>query len=161
MWDDARAARGGIEMMETDDRGVDYDLNACLHYNPQPNFELVEIVKVLAVVEGKRDDEDWRWILQLTDGYRGNHRYVYLRGGCDFTGWDCKSWAYSIVFGNLLDLGRTCGRGPDNVCVCHCGDEDWVWRSLCDQTSGARKESAREIIERNLRNFREGNEGNS
>ena len=62
---------------------VDYDFCAALEYNPQPGWGLSDIDRVLAVVEGQQDETDWHWIAKLTDG-----RYVYLTGGCDYTGWD-------------------------------------------------------------------------
>lgn len=73
-------------------RGIDYDLHACLTYNPQDTFGVEHIDRVLAVYEGENDGEDWRWILRLMDG-----RYVYLRGGCDYTGWDCQSSAGHVI----------------------------------------------------------------
>lgn len=69
-------------------RGIDFDLDACLDTNPQGAFTILDIDRVLAVYEGENNERDWRWILRLHDG-----RYVYLRGGCDYTGWDCQSWA--------------------------------------------------------------------
>ena len=60
-----------------------YDIRACLEYNPQKGFDVEDIDKVLAVVEGERDGKDWHWIFSLHD-----KRYVYLVGGCDYTGWD-------------------------------------------------------------------------
>lgn len=69
--------------------GIDYDLDACLEYNPQP-FNILDIERVLAVWSGENDGDDWRWIILLRDG-----RYVFLQGGCDYTGWDCQSWATS------------------------------------------------------------------
>lgn len=76
---------------------IDYDLTACLNYNPQ-SFTVEEISHVLAVWEGENEGDDWRWILQLQDG-----RYVYLIGGCDYTGWDCQSWANS-TFADTAEL---------------------------------------------------------
>lgn len=73
---------------ERERSGIDYDLYACLEYNPQGAFTVKDIDRVLAVFEGKNDEEDWRWVLLLKDG-----RYVFLQGGCDYTGWDCQSWA--------------------------------------------------------------------
>jgi hypothetical protein len=70
--------------------GIDYDLEACLEYNPQDLFNIKDIDKVLAVHMGENDGDDWRWILQLKD-----NRFVFLQGGCDYTGWDCQSWATS------------------------------------------------------------------
>lgn len=72
---------------EYDKRGIDYDLCACLDYN-SISFTADEIEKVLAVWEGENDADDWRWVLQLKD-----KRFVFLQGGCDYTGWDCQSWA--------------------------------------------------------------------
>ena len=76
-----------------DERGVDYDLLACLEYNPQPDFTALNIEKVMAVYEGEHDEEDWIWIIQLRD----EAGYVFLQGGCDYTGWDCQSDAISLV----------------------------------------------------------------
>jgi hypothetical protein len=73
------------------DSFIDYDLCACLEYNVQPGFNADDIEKVLAVWEGQNDGDDWRWVLQLKDG-----RFVFLQGGCDYTGWDCQSWATSV-----------------------------------------------------------------
>lgn len=75
-------------------RGIDYDLYACLEYNPQGKYLIDDIDKVLAVVEGENDESDWFWILRLKKPVDGN-RFVYLTGGCDYTGWDCSSWASS------------------------------------------------------------------
>lgn len=74
-------------------RGIDVDLESCLEEHPQ-GFSIDDIETVLAVYEGQPDGEDWRWIIRLKDG-----RYVYLRGGCDYTGWGCQSWAEAF-YGN-------------------------------------------------------------
>ncbi len=63
-------------------RGIDYDLEACLQYN-NPGITVDDIRQVLAVVEGERDGPAWHWVLWLNNG-----RYGYLRGSCDYTGWD-------------------------------------------------------------------------
>lgn len=73
--------------------GIDYDLVACLEYNGQKDFSISDIKKVLAVHEGERDEEDWHWVIKL----KSPNKYVYLRGGCDYTGWDCQSWASSYI----------------------------------------------------------------
>ena len=67
--------------------GIDYDLHACLIANPQ-GFSVHDIEKVLAVFEGENDGPDWRWILGMVDG-----RCIFLQGGCDYTGWECSSYA--------------------------------------------------------------------
>ena len=66
---------------------ADYDLKACFEYNELP-FAVTDIEKVLAVWEGEKDEDDWRWIVRLTDG-----RFALVVGWCDYTGWDCQSGA--------------------------------------------------------------------
>lgn len=75
-----------------DAMGVDYDLVACLEYNPQTGFSVNDVAKVIAVHEGENDGPDWHWILRLNDD-----RFIYLSGGCDYTGWDCQSSASHTV----------------------------------------------------------------
>lgn len=89
-------------------RGIDWDLHACLQYNPQDGFMVADIAMVLAVVEGENDERDWRWVLELIDG-----RIVYLQGWCDYTGWDCQSDA----FHKLADTPRAAAEFalPENI----------------------------------------------
>ncbi len=63
--------------------GADYDFGACLEHNPQDGWDLADVKRVLAVIEGEHDGPAWHWIVALNDG-----RFVYLSGGCDYTGWD-------------------------------------------------------------------------
>lgn len=72
---------------------MDYNLTGCLCYNPQHGYGWEDIKTVLAQHEGQNDEENWHWILELNSG-----EYVYLEGGCDYTGWDCVSHAESIFF---------------------------------------------------------------
>lgn len=81
-----------IEQERQSDLDLDYDLLKCLEYNPQSRFNTRDIARILAVHEGYNDEEDWRWILELKD-----KTFVYLRGGCDYTGWDCQSSAVSVI----------------------------------------------------------------
>lgn len=76
-------------MMEDQTRGIDWDLSACLENNPQNGFTVNDIEKVLAVFEGENDERDWRWVFQLKNG-----KFIFLQGGCDYTGWDCRSSAF-------------------------------------------------------------------
>lgn len=91
LWDLSDEQRKQIESI-----GVDWDLSACLEYNPQ-EFNILDIMKVLAVWEGENDEDDWRWIIEVKPDCAKNHKgkYVFLQGGCDYTGWDCQSWATS------------------------------------------------------------------
>lgn len=84
------------EQDKLDARGIDYDLRACLEYNPQ-EFTIFDIETVLAVWTGENDGDDWRWVIKVTKECAKKHdgRYVFLMGGCDYTGWDCQSWATS------------------------------------------------------------------
>ncbi len=79
---------------EMETRGIDYDLGACLEYNPQEKYTIGDIDYVVGVAEGERDESSWYWILKLKKAVDGN-RYVYLTGWCDYTGWDCRSGAAS------------------------------------------------------------------
>jgi hypothetical protein len=91
--------------------GVDYDLSACLEYNSQ-SFDLPDIEKVLAVWEGENDEDDWRWIIKVTVSCakKNGGRFVYLQGGCDYTGWDCRSSAnsqFTKTKKQALELSKT------------------------------------------------------
>lgn len=80
-------------------RGIDHDLADCLEFNPQDGFSVEDIKRVLAVWEGENDGDDWRWILVLNSG-----KFVFLQGGCDYTGWDCQSSANSIIVDEIKDI---------------------------------------------------------
>lgn len=71
----------------------DYDLRACLGYNA-PGIEYDDIAEILHCKIGEPDSENWVWDLRLKDGTVG-----VLTGGCDYTGWDCQSWAEWQVTG--------------------------------------------------------------
>jgi len=90
-WDLPKEEQDKIEA-----KGIDYDLRACLEYNPQ-KFTMFDIEKVLAVWTGEHDGDDWRWVIKVNkDCSKANGgRYVFVQGGCDYTGWDCQSWATS------------------------------------------------------------------
>ena len=80
-------------------RGIDYDLVACLEYNAQDGFSIEDINRVLAVWQGENYGDDWRWILALNSG-----KFVFLQGGCDYTGWDCQSSASSVIADDIKDI---------------------------------------------------------
>lgn len=90
-------------------RGIDYDLAGCLEYNPQEGFALEDIKQVLAVWLGENDGDDWRWILLLRDG-----QFVYLSGGCDYTGWDCVSNATSSLHPDIKSAFTAVREDEDN-----------------------------------------------
>ncbi len=82
------------QQQDLEKRGVDYDLETCLEFNSQ-EFTVFDIEAVLAVHEGENDGDDWRWILKLKKNAPAakNGKFVFMQGGCDYTGWDCQSWA--------------------------------------------------------------------
>jgi len=59
--------------------------------HPQPCFTADDIAEVVrfALIPGPEGyaDEDLTAIVRLKDG-----RYVAMEGGCDTTGWDCRSF---------------------------------------------------------------------
>ena len=74
---------------------IGYDLVAALYNNPgnaTPGHALVwtdlEGAAVLHELTGENDGPEWHWLVRLADG-----RHAYIHGGCDYTGWDCQSWA--------------------------------------------------------------------
>lgn len=67
---------------ETDDIKYAFECNGLKN-------ELDNIDMIVAEVCGENDGNDWYWILQMKDGTFAN-----ASGGCDYTGWDCQSYAY-------------------------------------------------------------------
>ena len=95
----------------------DYDLTACLEYNPESFigsdvgtdlcFGIEDIAEILAVWEGTHDEEDWVWILRRKEESLPNPRapkFIWLQAGCDYTGWDCRSWITEIEYDH--DISR-------------------------------------------------------
>lgn len=118
---------------------IDYDLRACLEYNPQDGFTVDDIARVLAVWEGENEGDDWRWILRLKDG-----RNVCLIGGCDYTGWDCQSSAESSFHSTAMsaaDTARLDRRGRPR---------DDVHQSLVQQLQDGKVETWRERMDKEL-----------
>jgi hypothetical protein len=116
-------------------RGIDYDLQSCLDYNPQP-FTVDDIERVLAVWEGENDGDDWRWVLLLKDG-----RYAFLQGGCDYTGWDCQSWATSAFDDTPEDSAK---RALGDIESDYGSDPQVVYESLLRQITEGKNKTWRE-----------------
>lgn len=49
------------------------------------------VTQVLGYIPGENDGPDWHWLVKL-----GNDKIAYLRGGCDYTGWDCQSYVSMV-----------------------------------------------------------------
>ena len=139
------------------EKGVDYNLLACLEYNPQETFKSEDIKKVVAVHEGENDAEDWIWIIEL----RPPTTYAFLQGWCDYTGWDCQSDAISLLGATPLialeagmimaqeewhrivsPYGRSkyIGRYTDLMLQIETGDKAVTWREKMDKRFGLTKE---------------------
>lgn len=67
---------------------IGYDIVAALHNNPGKALAWVDLegATVLHELTGDNDGPDWHWLVRLSDG-----RHAYIHGGCDYTGWDCRS----------------------------------------------------------------------
>lgn len=68
------------------DKVMDYELRSCIHYNLYSEIDLFDIEEVVLELTGRNEEYDWHWICRLKDD-----KYVYISGGCDYTGWDCQS----------------------------------------------------------------------
>lgn len=125
---------------------LDYDLDACLRYNPQDGITPDTIAAVLAVWEGENDGDDWRWVIRLNDG-----RFAFIQGGCDYTGWDCQSWATSVV-ADTAERAATFARGEDTPALfgSYMKNATEVYDSLLRQITDGKSETWREQKDREL-----------
>ena len=64
---------------------VDSDLKYAVEYNGR--LDLSKVDSVVAALYGENDGAQWYWVLKMKDGTHG-----LGVGGCDYTGWDCRSW---------------------------------------------------------------------
>lgn len=73
-----------LELQETIDND---DLDSAIRYNPRQITNCTGVIdKVFGEIIGERDEKDWHWLVGFTDGKVG-----YITGGCDYTGWGCRS----------------------------------------------------------------------
>ena len=82
-----------VEAEDAEFSDPDWNLRMCLYNNPEIGFLIGSVKRTLAVVEGERDERAWHWLLEML----GEGHFVYLIGGCDYSGWDCRSWATKYV----------------------------------------------------------------
>ena len=66
---------------------ITYDLQAACDHN---SIDATDIVGIELEITGQNDEAYWHWIVKTTVGF------AYIAGGCDYTGWDCKSSADRI-----------------------------------------------------------------
>lgn len=121
---------------------LDYDLGACLEYNPQDGITSESITIVVAVVEGEPDGAPYSWLVAIDD------RFAWIHGGCDYTGWDCQSWAESgfddTAIGAILNLDtymQTNGAENSAATVSlirqwHTGQKAETWREKTNREMG-------------------------
>jgi hypothetical protein len=117
-------------------RGIDGDLDSCLSHNPQ-GFKVDDIELVKAVIVGEHDGPNWHWLLQLKDG-----SVAYLTGGCDYTGWDCRSSAESEIHDKWADALAAVKDGNDR-------------QELARQLQKGRAQNAEEQIQERLQTYAE------
>ena len=84
-----------IDTIIDDTRLSDLDLKLAFEYNKTP-FPLSMINNLHAVIAGENDEYDWYWIVSLKDG-----RFSLIKGGCDYTGWECRSEVSCEFAGSL------------------------------------------------------------
>lgn len=81
-------------MYDDSERRIDWDLASAISHNPQDNgFSLDDVAYVEAAAFGEGDGPDYYWLMSMKD-----HTYAVVYGGCDYTGWDCQSYAESEIF---------------------------------------------------------------
>lgn len=76
---------------------MDTELQIAMEYNDLP-FDVEDINDILAIWEGERDEENWRWIVRLN-----NKNYAFIDGWCDYIGWDCRSYLYASLHTSLYE----------------------------------------------------------
>jgi len=82
------------------------DLGTCLTYNPIHGIDDDTVTEVLAEIIGDNDGPDWAWVVSLKDG-----KFAGIVGGCDYTGWDCRSSASGEFFDSADEAAVWCTDG--------------------------------------------------
>ncbi len=81
----------------------------CTPINPQPQppsytgslstFNREDVETIIQMEDGENDEKDWIIYGKLKDG-----RFFAARGGCDYTGWDCRASNSGDVAASLHDI---------------------------------------------------------
>lgn len=61
-----------------------------------------DIKRVIAAEDGENDGDNWLGLFEMADG-----RFLSLRAGCDYTGWDCQA-SGSAEWTSTEDEARAC-----------------------------------------------------
>lgn len=64
-------------------------------------FSREDVAEIYGQEDGERDEKDWIIYGRLNDG-----RYFAARGGCDYTGWDCRASNSGDVAATRADIER-------------------------------------------------------
>ena len=67
------------------------DIGYALERNPQDLVTKEDIDVIVAEVCGENDGANWYWVVKR----KSDKKYIYVSGGCDYSGWDCQSLASS------------------------------------------------------------------
>lgn len=60
-----------------------------LKYNPSPpEVASLRFTGLRCEVHGEYDESNWVWVVTIENG-----AVWRVDAGCDYTGWDCRSWA--------------------------------------------------------------------
>lgn len=83
----------------------------CTAIKPQPQppsysgsvetFNREDVSEIFKMEDGENDEKDWIIYGRLKDG-----RYFAARGGCDYTGWDCRASNSGDVAATKEDIER-------------------------------------------------------
>lgn len=65
-------------------------------------YTIEDVVKIIVKDEGENDGPDWIGIFEVSDG-----KFILLRAGCDYTGWDCQAGGRVEIFDTLA---QTCSK---------------------------------------------------
>jgi hypothetical protein len=73
-------------------------------------FTRADVARIIAISDGVNDECDWIGLFELRDG-----RFGFVRGGCDYTGWDCRAWGDAEVGASADDLIRLAMNDEERV----------------------------------------------
>ncbi len=65
------------------------------------SFDIGDVAEIIATSDGENDTRDWVGAFRLNDW-----RFLMVRAGCDYTGWDCQASGDSEVADSLENLIR-------------------------------------------------------
>lgn len=102
------------------------DIAYAFQYNSLEN-RLNDIQSIVAEYPGENDGHNWYWILLMKDG-----TYSMAVGGCDYTGWDCQSFAdITDGFETPVDAIAAVGKGYVDY-----DEREYVRQNLLKQITG-------------------------